>query len=146
MSPSSKGADLRAPFFQFINRVFGIFFGILFTKNALQSVLQGISAEDEICSGAGRLRTSRTVREQSAGADAAAGRFLLVASPSRERALGRPATQQKCRTGRCGICLADCIARRGRKSTYTSDNVKPVSTSFRERLVLSQPKSGNDTL
>ena len=26
-------------------RVFGIFFGILFTKNALQSVLQGISAE-----------------------------------------------------------------------------------------------------
>ena len=26
-------------------RVFGIFFGILFTKNALQNVLQGISAE-----------------------------------------------------------------------------------------------------
>ena len=26
-------------------RVFGIFLGILFTKNALQSVLQGISAE-----------------------------------------------------------------------------------------------------
>ena len=49
-------AESCQPASNFFNReisIFGILFGILFTKNALQNILQGISTErGEICSGA----------------------------------------------------------------------------------------------
>ena len=41
----TKSRSSSNSFLWVISGVFGIFFGILFTKNALQSVLQGISAE-----------------------------------------------------------------------------------------------------
>lgn len=67
-----------------------------------------ISVPDEICSDAARLRTSRTVREQSSTADAAGGRFLYVAGSAGELALRRPDTYRN--AAPCGAASALAIA------------------------------------
>ena len=53
-SPFTDSCPSASNFFCHTFCVLGIFLGILFTKNALQSVLQGISAEDEIPPAGGR--------------------------------------------------------------------------------------------
>ena len=80
-----------------------------------------ISVPGEICSGAARLRISRTVREQSSTADAAGGRFLYVAGSAGELALRRPDTYRN--AAPCGAASALAIALRGEDEIRTRDTV-----------------------
>ena len=76
---------------------------------------------DEICSGAGRLRTSRTVREQSAGR---CGRrpLSVCGRVGRERALD-PAHPHTENAAPCGAASALLIALRGEDEIRTRDTV-----------------------